>query len=102
MNHKIVAIVLTLILSAMANVGQAQSKGREDRRQNKQSRQIHRGIKKGTISPDEAKTLKADQKKIQRMERRAERNGEITAHEGRKMERKQDKAAKKIRQARRK
>jgi hypothetical protein len=102
MKNKIFVLILTLILSGLAIDSHAQAKGREDRRQRKQSRQIERGVKKGTITSEEEKALKADQKKIQKMERHSERNGQITVREGRRMERKQDQAARKIRQARKK
>lgn len=72
---------------------------RDDRRERRQEREIRQGVRNGTISKDEKKALIKEQNKIARYERRSEGDGQVTGHERRKMDRKQDKARRDIKEA---
>lgn len=69
---------------------------RHDRRQNRQKARIHEGVKDGDLTRGEARRLRAGQRKIERMEQRAEADGVVTDKEKMKIEKAQDKQSKRI------
>ena len=72
---------------------------RVDRRQARQWERIADGINSGELSRGEAKRLMRSQRRIARMENRFERDGYLSPHERRKLERALDRTSKKIRRA---
>ncbi len=72
---------------------------RVDRRQNRQWARIGGGIADGDLSRREVKRLRKDQRKIDRMERRFERDGYYSPRERRIMERVLDRSSKRIQRA---
>lgn len=72
---------------------------RADARQNVQRARIHEGRKDDDLTRREASLLNKEQRHIRRAERRAKADGEVTAHEKAKVERKQDRASRHIRRA---
>jgi hypothetical protein len=72
---------------------------RVDRRQARQWERIADGIDSGELSRGEAKRLMRSQRRIARMENRFERDGYLSPHERRKLERALDRTSKKIKRA---
>lgn len=69
---------------------------RRDARQHNQRARIHQGVKSGELTQKEAAGLRAQQRKIRRMERKAEADGVVTGQEKHKIEKAQDRASKSI------
>jgi len=69
---------------------------RRDKRQHLQRERIQQGVKSGELTRGEAHRLRRQQRHINRVERRAEADGVVTAREEAKIERKQDRASKNI------
>lgn len=92
----------TLFLVALGIWSQAQIVQPEDRRRaRRQQRKIERGVREGTITPQEERELQESQREIQRRKRRAGRDGVVTDGEDRRIDRKQRRASREIRRARR-
>jgi hypothetical protein len=70
-----------------------------DARQNAQQQRIQQGKQSGEISRNEAARVRKEQKHIRRAERRAKADGDVTAAERRKLDRKQDRASRHIHRA---
>ena len=66
---------------------------RHDARQAKQKGRIQQGVKSGELTRPEAAKARADQRKIQRVENRAQADGKVTGREKAKLEHMQDKAS---------
>jgi hypothetical protein len=72
---------------------------RANARQAAQRARIAEGRTDGEVTNREAVALKANQRHIRRTERRAKADGDVTVAERRKIERKQDRASRRIRKA---
>jgi hypothetical protein len=70
--------------------------GRVDRRQDRQHARIVQGRHSGELTRGEARRLKKQQKKINRMERRFSRDGYLSARERYRLELAQDRASRRI------
>ena len=79
-----------------ADTEQPRFERRVDRRQERQWERIRNGIDSGELSRWESRKLIRQQKKIDRMERRFERDGYYSPQERRKMVRALDRASKRI------
>jgi hypothetical protein len=90
------ALLLT-IFSISINA-QAQTT-RADARQGAQRARIHDGRHGGDLTRREAHLLNKEQRHIRRTEKRAKADGEVTARERAKLERKQDRSSRHIRRA---
>ncbi len=97
---KTVILALTGILVATSMPAMAQTY-RSDERQWRQDNRIERGIRTGRITPREAARLDRQQRRIDRVERRARayNNGYIDPRSARKIERMQDRANRNIHRA---
>lgn len=69
---------------------------RADRRQHRQGARIRQGVKSGEITRGEAKHLRKQQRRIRRVEKRAESDGTVTDQEQQRLENMQDRASKTI------
>ena len=92
MNFKLVAI-LTIVLGALTSDVHA---GRHDRRQNRQGARIQQGVKSGELTQGEASRLRQQQRRINRVENRAEADGTVTGAEKARLENMQDRASRNI------
>lgn len=88
--------VLAVVGLLVSVVSQA---SREDRRQRRQGARINQGVKAGELTTHEARAMRREQRKINRMERRAQADGVITDQEKARLEHAQDKASKHISKA---
>ncbi len=87
-------LVLTASLPALAQ-------NREiDQRQYRQQNRVERGIHRGELNPREARAIRAEQLRIDRMQRRAMMDGRMTRREQREIEQAQDRLSYMIRHAR--
>lgn len=82
--------VLTVLFAVNADAR------RYDGRQNKQGARIQNGVKNGSLTKREARSLARDQRSIRRMEKRAEKDGTVTNREKLRIEKKQDRANRNI------
>jgi polyhydroxyalkanoate synthesis regulator phasin len=67
-----------------------------DAREKYQDKRIDKGVASGEISQHEAKRLKKEQRAIDRAQKRAEADGQVTDKERARIDRMQDKASKDI------
>lgn len=74
----------------------AQSTPVVDAREAKQSARIQEGVQSGELTKREAAKLRANQRHIKRTEARAKADGVVTPAERAQLDRKQDKASKRI------
>lgn len=81
---------LTLIMAHPAFAG------RVDRRQGLQRARIHDGVKNGELTHKEAAELRAGQRHVRRLERRAEKDGQVTTEEAARIESAQDRQDRRI------
>ena len=70
--------------------------GRAGKRQVKQQKRIHQGVKSGEITKKEFKYLEREQAKLQKSKKRALSDGELTKKEKIRLEHKQNKASRHI------
>jgi hypothetical protein len=87
---------LSLTIAALSLLTITAEAARRDNRQASQRSRIQQGVKSGELTKKEASGLRAEQRKIRRMERRAEADGNVTGREKARIERRQDKANKHI------
>ena len=74
----------------------AQETPRADNRQENQKARIVDGVTSGELTAAETANVAKDQREIRRMERRAKADGQVTAKEKLRIEKKQDRASRKI------
>ncbi len=86
----VITIVLAVAFSLPAFAG------REDRRQIRQRARVHEGVRDGDLTRQEAAKLRAGQRHVRRLERRAEKDGVVTAEEKARLEKAQDRQSEKI------
>jgi hypothetical protein len=93
-NFMFIAIIL-MVLGSQAVM--AQQTPVADGRQKAQRARIAQGVGSGEVTRAEAKRLRAEQRHIRRVERRAKADGEVTTQERAKISRKQNRASRDIR-----
>ena len=86
------------VLVSVTALAQEQTPKVDGRQKNQQSR-IHNGKSSGEQTRRETTLLRKEQKHIRRTERRAKADGDVTAAERRKLDRKQDRAGRHIQRA---
>lgn len=69
---------------------------RMDRREHRQTNRIQHGVQNGSLTKREARGLAREQKRVHKMENRAESDGNVTKKERVRIERAQDKASRDI------
>ena len=89
------AIGLT-VFAGQAHASDLQSQ-RVDNRQARQSDRITQGVESGQLTVREQARLEKQQRHINRLERRTEADGNVTANEAVRVERAQDRASRQIR-----
>jgi hypothetical protein len=94
MRNKFLAIALFVIGSTVATF--AQNTPVVDAREQNQKERIKDGVKSGELTKPEAKKLAKQQRHIKKAEAKAKSDGTVTAAERAKLDRKQDKASRKI------
>lgn len=92
---RIVISALALVMAAGALPAAAQSWTGENR-QDHQRWRIERGAVRGELTHRELRRLERQQRRIDRAQWRAERDGHISARERRRIDRKQDRASRNI------
>jgi hypothetical protein len=90
-------ILCTLVLTAISGIICAQTTAAVNTHQRTQHARIHEGIASGEVTPLEAKKLRAEQRNIRRVERRAKADGKVSRHERARLHRKQKAASRDIR-----
>ena len=85
--------ILTAIMmvSLFISVDMAQA-GRVGKKQIKQQKRIHQGLKSGELTRKEALRLEREQRRIQKTKQEALKDGELTPEERLRLERQQDRA----------
>jgi hypothetical protein len=94
MRNKFLAIALFVISSTVATY--AQNTPVVDNREQNQKGRIKEGVQIGELTKPEAKRLAKQQRHIKKTEAKAKADGTVTAAERAKLDRKQDKASRKI------
>jgi len=92
---KIVSFVTTAALAALLSApafAQVQTTPRIEERQANQQQRIEQGLRSGRITPQEARVLQNEQRRIQVAERRAAADGRISRSERQRIEQMQDQA----------
>lgn len=87
------ALALTFVAIIGSDVALA---ARRDAREHKQNQRIKQGVKSKELTKSEVRKLRKQQRRIDRVEEKAERNGRVSEREKEKIERLQDKASKDI------
>lgn len=88
-----IAIVAAVVVGMTFS---AQAATRSDCRQARQQVRIQRGVRSGELTTGERRALRAEQRYIRRVERRAKSDGAYTACERARVERKQNRASRHI------
>lgn len=90
--------ILTFLSAFILGLGAviAQETPRADNRQENQKARIVDGVKSGELTAAETANVAKDQREIRRMERRAKADGKVTAKEKLRIEKKQDRASRKL------
>lgn len=88
---------ITIAASLVALLaGQMSYADRVDRRQFRQHSRIAEGVRSGELTRGEAKRLRAGERHVRRMERRAEADGTVTEKEAARLEKVQDRMSARI------
>jgi len=94
---KRILFLLLVLAAAMPAAFELQAQTPDtDGRQRLQRERIREGRRHGELTRREARKLRREQRHIQRMENRAERDGKLTPREQRKLDRAQDRASRNI------
>jgi rRNA maturation endonuclease Nob1 len=96
MKKKIMFAALLIIGFTIASNAQNDNTPKVDTREAIQKARIRDGVKDGELTKKEAKVMRAEQRHIKKVEKRAKADGEVTAAERAKLDRKQDRASKHI------
>lgn len=80
----------------MASSMPALSQSRDQWREYRQDHRIERGALRGQLTPREYRNLQRQQRRVDRVQRRAEADGVVTWREQRRIERRQDRASRNI------
>lgn len=90
----LLAVALTSVTASLASAHP--STPRVDRRQAMQHSRIREGVRSGELTPGERSRLRAGQRHVRRIERRAIADGSMSRHERRHLERAQDRQSRRI------
>lgn len=92
------ALLVSLVLSAVASLAQAQGTATPviDQRQANQQQRINQGVASGELNKREARRLQRQQNAVQRAEDKAKADGVVTAGERKKITKMQDQTSKNI------
>lgn len=82
-------IQILTVLAILVSVSAAQARDRVDNRQMRQQARVHAGKESGEITQNEAARLRVSKRAIRRLERRSEADGNVTADEAARLERRQ-------------
>lgn len=97
MNHRFTLILLGFTLVTTTSLTQAEARGREDRRQVRQSVRIQEGRVSGDLDKVEMRKLRKSGKAIKRAEKRFENNdGDVGQKEAKVLEAMQDARSRQI------
>lgn len=96
---KKVLVIFSFISFISLSVHAQERTPKADARQQVQRERIQHGKQSGEVTRHEAALMHKEQKHIRRTERRAKADGDVTAAERRKLDRKQDRASRHIRRA---
>ena len=91
-------IVLTMAAAMLTTTlaSAATATPRIDRREARQHARIHQGVRSGQLSRGEARSLRAGQRHVRRMELRAKADGRVTARERMRLDRAQNRQSRHI------
>jgi len=89
-------ILMIAAMAAFASVASACSTPRVDRREARQHVRIAQGVRSGELTRVEARRLRAGQRHVHRMERRAKADGMVTRRERWRIEHAQDRQSRAI------
>jgi hypothetical protein len=92
--RKLIILSAAALLAASTLPGMAQS--RDDRREWRQQERIWNGVARGELTQREIYNLERQQRRVDRAQHRAERDGYVTRREARRIERMQDRASRNI------
>jgi hypothetical protein len=95
---KLIILIPALVLTTAMAFAQERTP-RVNTREMEQQARIHQGTRSGELTNGETRALRAEQRNIRRTEHRAKADGDVTARERRKLDRKQDRANRDIRRA---
>ena len=94
---RIVSILLsTTFVLALGITVSAQRTPRVDRREHRQQRRIHQGVKSGSLTRREAARMQAQQARTRRLEARAKSDGKVTARERVRLQRRENRTSRRI------
>lgn len=97
MKRTVTLLLTAAALAAFASIAFAgPNTPRADRREARQAARIHQGVASGQLTPAEAARLRAGQRHIHRMERRAKADGHVSVRERARLERAQDQQSRAI------
>jgi hypothetical protein len=93
--------LLSIVLSAafafcVAVPASAQNTPSIDRRERRQQRRIHQGVRRGTLTRREAARLERQQARTRRLEARAKSDGRITRRERLRLQRRENRTSRHI------
>ena len=95
MKRTLTLLLAVVALAAMASMASADP-ARVERRECRQHERIHAGVMNGQLTRPEAARLRAGQRHVDRMERRADRDGQVSMRERTRLERAQDRQSRRI------
>ncbi|HTR97002.1 MAG TPA: hypothetical protein VMH61_03790 [Candidatus Acidoferrales bacterium] len=93
---RLLILTMAIAMTTVSIASAQDSTPRIDRREVRQHERIHQGVRSGELTPGEAARLRAGQRHINRMERRAKANGVVTPRERARITRAQDRQSRKI------
>jgi len=97
MKKSIVLMLSAFILATAATVRSSEANAaRRDVRQARQHARIHQGVQSDELTRGEAHRVRKNQRRINRLENRAENDGVVTATEKARLENAQDRASRQI------
>jgi len=93
--------IVSILLSAMFVLAlgisvSAQRTPSVDRREHRQQRRIHQGVKSGSLTRREAARLERQQGRTRRMERRAKADGTVTAKERARLQHRENRTSRRV------
>ena len=93
---KLVAVMGTMMLLSGLLFADSALAGRVKKRQVRQKKRIHQGVRSGELTRGETKALKKEQRRIQKAKRRARSDGKVTKKERARLEHMQDRSSRHI------
>jgi hypothetical protein len=93
--------IVSILLSAMFVLAlgisvSAQRTPSVDRRQHRQQRRIHQGVRSGSLTRREAARMEGQQARTRRMERRVKADGTVTAKERARLQHRENRTSRRI------